>query len=256
MIGGLIAALLASAPSTPRVVSIEPSAAILPANTLKVYLLFDRPARGLVHQSALVLESGEGARVPDPFMDFGQELWSPDGRRLTVLFDPGKVKRDVEGPAAEASPLRPGVRYTLRFGSVTHVFTAAAAERRPLTTPQSWKVTRPVRPRGTIRIGFDRVMDPALLASQLRLEDDRGQAVAGSASVTDGDHVWRFTPKARWTGEAYVVVAGGALEDISGNRVGEALDHDVARPGAPTGVVRLPFVVQDPLPTRSDPRRR
>jgi len=25
--------------------------------------------------------------VNNAFMDFGQELWSPDGKRLTVLFD-------------------------------------------------------------------------------------------------------------------------------------------------------------------------
>jgi hypothetical protein len=29
------------------------------------------------------------------FMEFKQELWSPDQKRLTVLLDPGRIKRGV-----------------------------------------------------------------------------------------------------------------------------------------------------------------
>ena len=255
MIVVLVAALLGAAPAPPRAVGIEPSAAVLPANMLRVYVRFDRSARGVVQQSALVLEDGEGARMPDPFMDFGQELWSPDGRRLTVLFDPGKVKRDVEGEGVDAAPLRPGVRYRLRIGTFARSFTTGRAERRPLS-PVSWTVTPPAGPRGVVSVNFHRVMDPALLVSQLRVEDDHGRVVAGVGSVSDGDGRWRFTPSARWSRSAYVVVAGGALEDICGNRVGEALDHDLDRPETPTGVVRLPFGVQRNRATRSVPPRR
>ena len=73
-----------------------------------LYVAFDRPARGLVHQADIKLLDSKDMAVENAFMDFGQELWSPDGKRLTVLFDPGKIKRGVEAPHSELAPLKEG----------------------------------------------------------------------------------------------------------------------------------------------------
>src|ERR1700684_3790670 len=104
------------------VTSIEPSAPVLPSNTLRFYVTFDRPARGLVHQSGIKLLDSNKRLVANAFMDFGQELWSPDGKRLTVLFDPGKMKRGVEAPRSELSPLKENESYEIPFGAFQHAF--------------------------------------------------------------------------------------------------------------------------------------
>jgi hypothetical protein len=148
------------------VTSIEPSAPVLPSNTLRFYITFDRPARGLVHQSGIELLDSKNIPVENAFMDFGQELWSPDGKRLTVLFDPGKMKRGVEAPHSELSPLKENENYKIIFGTFQHAFRVGPAIRDRIN-PGSWTVPTVGAPARAVDIMFDRVMDPALLADQL-----------------------------------------------------------------------------------------
>src|SRR4030095_4993046 len=49
----------------------------------------------------LALLRGDGVQIQEPFL--AQELWSPNGKVLTVLMHPGRVKtglnaRDAKGP--------------------------------------------------------------------------------------------------------------------------------------------------------------
>ena len=48
-----------------------------------------------------------------PFLELDEELWSPDGTRFTLLFDPGRVKRGLK-PREELGPvLEAGKSYSL-----------------------------------------------------------------------------------------------------------------------------------------------
>ena len=48
-----------------------------------------------------------------PFVELEQELWNRDQTRLTLLFDPGRIKRGVK-PNVDMGPvLLEGHRYTL-----------------------------------------------------------------------------------------------------------------------------------------------
>lgn len=156
------------------VTSIEPSAPVLPSNTLRFYITFDSPARGLVHQSGIKLLDANNIPVENAFMDFGQELWSPDGKRLTVLFDPGKMKRGVEAPHSELSPLKENENYKIIFGTFQHAFRVGPAIRDRID-PASWTIPAAEAPARTVDIRFDRVKDAALLADQLQLQDDEGR---------------------------------------------------------------------------------
>ena len=51
--------------------------------------------------------------VRDPFLVLSQELWSPDGRRLTVLMEPGRIKRGIGADPAHDPALVVGQRYSL-----------------------------------------------------------------------------------------------------------------------------------------------
>src|SRR5258708_25699878 len=54
-----------------------------------------------------------GAPVELPFLEVDQELWDREYKRLTVLFDPGRIKRGLV-PLADAGPaIEDGKQYTL-----------------------------------------------------------------------------------------------------------------------------------------------
>ncbi|WP_164756193.1 Ig-like domain-containing protein, partial [Mesorhizobium sp. M7A.F.Ca.US.014.04.1.1] len=216
----------------PQVVAISPTEGAIPANTLRLYVTFDRPARGMVATRDLRLVDAEGRTVDGAFMDFGQDLWSPDGRRLTVLFDPGRVKQDVEGDGDSAAPLRPGLSYTVEVGRKHFHYRVTPALRTPVN-PQTWGLALPnAGSREALKITFDREMDAALLRDQLGIVDDQGGFQSGRVTVSASGRAWCWRPNHGWLPGAYRLVVGSSLEDVSGNRVGEALDHDVGKPDA------------------------
>ena len=98
-----------------RVVGVYPSADQLPENLLKFYLHFSAPmAVGDASAHVRLLGSG-GERVPLPFLDLAEELWDPDGKRLTLFFDPGRVKRGLKPHEDEGRALLEGRDYELQI---------------------------------------------------------------------------------------------------------------------------------------------
>ena len=93
--------------------SVYPSAEILPENLLRFYLQFSAPmSRGEAYTHIRLLDAA-GRAVADPFLELNEELWSGDGRRFTLLFDPGRIKRGLK-PREEVGPvLEAGKSYTL-----------------------------------------------------------------------------------------------------------------------------------------------
>jgi hypothetical protein len=54
-----------------------------------------------------------GAKVDVPFLELGEELWDPSGRRFTLFFDPGRIKRGLLSQQELGIALHEGKRYTL-----------------------------------------------------------------------------------------------------------------------------------------------
>ena len=95
-----------ASPAT-RVEKMYPSADTLPANQLKLYLEFSQPmSRGGIW-SHIHLIRDDGTAVALPFLEINQELWNPDQTRLTVLFDPGRIKRGVTPQVEMGEVLEP-----------------------------------------------------------------------------------------------------------------------------------------------------
>ena len=98
-----------------RVERVYPSADVLPSNTLRLYVYFSAPvSRGEVSTRLRILDSAgkelKGVLLP------GQELWDPGNQRLTMTFDPGRIKRGLESNSKMGPPL-PRVRAT-RWSSI------------------------------------------------------------------------------------------------------------------------------------------
>ena len=92
---------------------IYPSAGALPENQLKFYIHFSASmSRGEAYRRIHLLDES-GKPVAMPFLELEQELWDLTAQRLTVFFDPGRIKREVL-PNEEIGPsIVAGRKYTL-----------------------------------------------------------------------------------------------------------------------------------------------
>src|SRR5271156_6299738 len=111
---------------------ISPQANVLPANTLRFYIHFPRSGGAHFDRGHLWLLDEEEQVVRDPFLVLSQELWSVDGRRLTVLMEPGRIKRGMGADPSHEPALVVGRTYNL-------VITALGQTARP-----TFRVSDPV----------------------------------------------------------------------------------------------------------------
>ncbi len=226
-----------TAPST-RVEHVYPSADVLPSNQLRVYIYFSAPmSRGEAEHRIHLLDSAgkELARVFLP----GQELWDPNNRRLTMTFDPGRIKRDLISNRSMGPPIVDGKRYTLvidkewrdakgipLIDGYRKPFRGGPAVREP-PNPHAWKISAPrMQSREPLIVAFGRPMNYVLLQRMLGVAGAHGN-VAGSIQVGPNETEWRFTPQQPWSPGVYRLVVDTSLEDLAGNKIGQPFDIDV-----------------------------
>src|SRR5262249_34577427 len=98
-----------------RVVQIYPSPDVLPSNQLRLYIYFSAPmSRGVAAQYLHILdETGKALQGGQAVFLPGLELWDPGFQRLTMTFDPGRIKRGLTSNERIGPPIAEGKRYTL-----------------------------------------------------------------------------------------------------------------------------------------------
>jgi hypothetical protein len=224
--------------STARVQGVYPSAAVLPANLLRLYISFSEPMSRGEASSRLHLLDASGKALPGVFLA-GEELWDPAGTRLTMTFDPGRIKRGLTSNMAMGSPIQPGKTYTLvidrewrdarglpMIEGARKSFRGGLAQRTP-PDPKTWRISPPKA--GTLDalvVDFPAPMNYALLQRMLQVSAGRN-SVAGAVSTAHEETEWRFTPQSRWRPGQYQLVTDTAIEDLAGNRIGLPFDVDV-----------------------------
>lgn len=221
--------------STTHVRQVFPTADSLPDNLLKLYIEFSASMTQGHAWKHIRLLKNNGVPVELPFLEIDQEMWDAEGKRLTVLFDPGRIKRGVKplediGPAIEADH-----SYTLVIdGSwedaggaplvATHrkEFRVTESDRIPID-PAQWSIGT-VQPgtKEPLTIRFGEPLDAALALRLIRIEGARGTATLGPE-----EREWSFVPDQSWGDGPYSLKIDTALEDLAGNKVGRAFDVDV-----------------------------
>ena len=216
----------------PHAVDIWPTANRLPANILRFYVQFSEPAEAVFDRAQLRLITATSALVPDAFLMLNEELWSPDGRRLTVLMEPGRIKRGMGSDLMHEPALVPGRSYRLEVATGGQVFFKVFGVLPPAMEPlleTQWHVSRPpAGSRQPLEVAFDRVMDNAIMADEVQVQGPDGVRLAGSQAMTDDSRRLVFRPVNRWEEADYRLVLSRRFEDVCGNRLGEALDHLLA----------------------------
>jgi hypothetical protein len=246
--------------TTTTVAAIYPSGAQLPENLLRFYIHFSSPmSRGEAYRHIKLIDIADGKPVHAPFLELEEELWSPDGTRFTLFFDPGRIKRglkprelfgpvleagksytlviDREWPDAQGNVLQSGFRRSFRAGEPDE----------SMPDPKKWKLQLPQdATRAPLQAEFPEPLDRALLERLVSVQDSEGRMVHGRVAITGSETVWRFTPEARWQPGTYRLVIGTDLEDLAGNSVGSPFEVDLTAPitkRVESNQVVLPFRV-------------
>jgi hypothetical protein len=239
---------------------VYPTADRLPENLLKFYLHFTAPmSRGEAYRRIHLLDA-DRKEVDAAFLELGEELWDPDGKRFTLFIDPGRIKRGLK-PREDLGPvLEQGKTYTLVIDrewadadgeplkeAFKKTFRAVAADEAP-PDPKTWRLAPPAAGGKTpLAVTFPKAMDHALLQHMLWVTDAAGRKVAGDVSITDGETRWLLTPREPWAAAAYRLVADTRLEGLAGNSVGRPFEVDIAHPATAeikAETVETPFDVR------------
>ncbi len=238
---------------------VYPSTDRLPENQLKFYLHFSAPmSRGEAYSRIHLLDQ-RGDLVDFPFLELDEELWDREGKRLTLLFDPGRIKRDLVPHEEVGTSIKEGESYTLvidrdwrdaRGKSLKQdfkkFFSVVAADRET-PDPQRWLLNAPqagsVQP---LSLEFPEPMDHGLLMRLLEVMDPQGNFVEGSIQVDRQETRWQFTPHEPWRTGDYSLSVDTTLEDLAGNRINRPFEVDVferIEERITTTTVSLPFKI-------------
>jgi hypothetical protein len=230
------------APAFTEVTHIFPSSDLLPENLLRFYVCFSNPMqRGRALEEISLLDS-EGQPVADALYRPPVELWDRTMLYLTVLLDPGRLKRWV-GPNVELGPpLKVGQRYTLEIGSgMTDLYGRSLREPfrkdfvvgdpiRNRISVESWKILPPATgSRQALVLMFTDPLDWALLFHTITIGSADGSVIDGQVVVDQCERRWSFTPTSRWIAGTYRIRVGSNLEDVCGNTLTGEFDRPLRK---------------------------
>jgi hypothetical protein len=248
-----------SEPPTTVVSAVYPTADSLPMNLLRMYVQFSAPmTTGRSYEHIRLFVNGDSL-LDEPFFTGGDaiELWDPEKTRLTLLFDPGRIKRDLLPHQQRGLPLHEGLRYRLVIDSAWHdaegrplagsfekVFSVGSMDRNLVRTVD-WRLSAPSSgTREPLVVRFPGPLDVALLARLLVVRDSGGNALVGEIAISDEERQWSFVPTVAWRRAPHWIEVDTELEDPAGNNLRRLFDvapGDTGAIGTDARVVIVPF---------------
>jgi len=237
----------------PAVEKVFPTTDALPANQLKFYVYFSRPMRETqtIFDNIRLLDD-KGKEIEDPWRR--TQLWSKDGKRLTLWIHPGRIKKGVNLREQIGPVLEPDRAYVLQIdgkiqdadgvplGKTTEKkFTTKKAER-TFVLVEDWELTPPKQgTRDALTLTFPRPLDHALLQRLVTVVDKDKKPVAGRVTVGKEEKSITFVPAEPWRDQDYRVVVDPQLEDLAGNTPEQLFDVDNTVPETPPKPQTLKF---------------
>jgi len=245
-------------PST-VVARVYPSGDLVPENLLRMYIEFSAPMGRKSGVDYITLLDHAGKEIAGAVLPLEYEFWSPDHKRFTVFFDPGRVKKGIlpnremgrplevgrsvtlvishEWPDEHGLPLKEDFRRTLRVGPT---------DLEPLDTAH-WRIQPPpAGGRTGLVVTFPEPLDHGLLMRALGVTRD-GKEVEGEIAVDQLETRWTFTPAQPWRAGSYALLALDILEDVAGNQIGRAFEVDnfeSVDKGPNPQTITIPFAVK------------
>jgi hypothetical protein len=214
-----------------RVLSVFPSGNVVPANLLRIYIVFSQPMmpEDVAKQIRLIDEDGEDVR--HPFLEVKGGLWDPAATRLTLFLEPGRIKTGLALHESLGPVLKRGGSYRLTISKdmrdaygepLAADFTReyrVVAEDRASPDVFRWMLSHPrTGSSDELIINAAKPLDEPLFERLVRVETANGLGVPGQLKIGHGGATWRFTPAQPWKCGDYLIRVGAELEDLAGNR--------------------------------------
>lgn len=248
------------AASTPlsEVIKVYPASETIPENLLRFYIYFSQPmARGQVTQH-VQLTDHTGNPIAKSFLDLRNELWNADQTRLTMLLDPGRIKRGVGPNLQIGSPLRAGsdiqivVSKEARDAQGRKIVSDYARRYRIGPAVRSkidhnnWVIARPkAKTIDRLSVTFASPLDTGMLLRALRITDADNNPVSGHSQAETGGEAWYFKPIRPWRPGEYRLHVLSTLEDVSGNNLVAAFDAQTSMHSIKNPVQVIPILIID-----------
>lgn len=220
--------------------NIYPSINELPENILKMYLYFSAPMSDGDAYQYLQLTDENGAIIASPFLELKPLLWNEDRTRLTLWFDPGRVKRDLLRHQKLGVVLEKGTTYTLSISKNwkdSNGYTLANDFVRKITVVnadrmapnlKNWEVIVPkAGTKDPLIIHFKESMDHALASNCLSVQTQSGESIQGEIVLQKEDTAWQFLPSEQWKANQYRIHIKASLEDLAGNNLNRLFDRNI-----------------------------
>lgn len=209
---------------TPSVEAVMPSTGDVHENLLRFSIRFSQPTDETVLKHLTLIDE-DGRPILDPFLN--QELWSPDGRTLTVLFGPGRVKTGLIAHDTMGRPLHAGEHVLLEFDGKEVVRWRVTPEWIHPILPETWKIIPP--PAGSRKPLIVKLTTPidGMDASYI-LVAQHHVPLTGTSSLDSGETVWSFIPDHAWPRGRLVLLIHPHLEDPYGNEVHSSFEANEA----------------------------
>ena len=223
-----------------KIVQIYPTVDTVPENILKIHIQFSEPMGERYSEEFLAVTNESGDTLRNIILPLQPELWNKTHDRLTLWFNPGRIKRSL-GPNLEmGSPLMSGHHYTLHIskdwrdrnnrtmqnGKIKR-FSVGEAIRHRLD-PEDWDLLTPAAfTSDDLIVIFGRELDQVLSLECLSVLDQGEQPVEGRVSVTRKESQWHFKPVEQWAKGRYILRIESRLEDLAGNNICRPFDQEV-----------------------------
>jgi hypothetical protein len=244
----------------PEVSQVFPSSDVLPENLLRFHVRFSRPMRrGRAGANIAVLGPG-GSPAPDVLYRAPVELWNTSMTCLTILLDPGRLKRGVGPNRMLGPPLKVAERYMLAVGPgmidvngrplrqrFAKAFTVCEAVRAPVAV-EDWMIVPPMADsREPLELTFPMPLDWAGLWHGIAVVSEGGEQISGRVAIDHDETRWCFTPDTAWRAGFHSIRISPHLEDACGNTPYGAFDgpfRSVEQVALETAVHSVPFEVK------------
>jgi hypothetical protein len=152
-------------------------------------------------------------------------------------MEPGRIKRGLGADPSHEPALVVGRTYSLvvtalgqtarhTFRVSDPVLEAVDETRWRLLSPKAGSLDPAV-------VHFDRVMDAALCEDEIAVLTPSGEVAATRVSLAPHGTAAQLIPSHPWRAGEHRLAVSERLEDVCGNRLGEALDHDLGAGGPP-----------------------
>jgi hypothetical protein len=225
----------------PKVETIYPSASTLPENLLKFHIVFNTPMTiGEAYTKVKLLDSKDKP-IEKAFLIVDEELWDNDLKVLTLLLDPGRIKRGLKANEQMGAPLRAGEKYSLVVESgwkningdhtqehFVKKFSCTTADRQKPDV-STWQIIAPPTPNNALIIQTNEPLNHILLSDGIRITGNDGKPVDGEIVVMNSESMISFRPAQAWINQEYMVHINPLLEDLAGNNLNRVFDKEMRR---------------------------